>query len=120
LTVFIVRTYVVKPDKLSEHNEWGKKLITLMKKQPKLFCGVKSMSVLSYKYGGQVGGFTSMWKFDNLAEAEKWAQGFVEVKAEKDLRSEFLSLLVPGSYSECILGQVRKLNRKKCKKPKKK
>ncbi|MGD6807092.1 MAG: hypothetical protein ACQCN4_09055 [Candidatus Bathyarchaeia archaeon] len=120
MTVFIVRTYVVKPDKLKEHNEWGKKLVAMMKRQPSLFGGVKSMRVLSHKYGGQVGGFTAMWKFDNLADAERWEQGFVEVKAEADLRSEFLSLLVPGSYSECIWEPVRTLNRKSRKRKRRK
>jgi hypothetical protein len=112
VTVFIVRTYTVKPDKLKDHLAWGKKLVALMKKQPKLFSGVKSMRVLRHKYGGDVGGFTAMWKFDNLADAEKWEQGFVEVKEEMDLRSEFLSLVVPGSYSEYIWEPVRTINKK--------
>ncbi len=118
MTVFVVRTYVVKPDKLKEHLEWGKKLVKLMKKQPKLFCDVKSMRVLSHKYGGNVGGFTAMWKFDTLAEAEKWELGFVDIREEADLRYEFLSLIVPGSYSECIWAPVRTINKKpKCPKP---
>jgi len=112
LTVFIVRTYVVKPDKLKEHNEWGKKLVALMKKQPRLFRGAKSMRVLSHKYGGKVGGFTAMWKFDSLADAEQWERGFVEVKESAELRAAFLSLIVPGSYSECIWEPVRTVNRK--------
>ncbi len=117
LTVFVVRTYVVQPSKLEAHNAWGKKLVALMKKQPQLFSGVKSMRVLSHKYGGKVGGFTAMWKFDSLADAEKWARGFVEVKAEAYLRSEFLELIVPGSYSECIWEPVRTINRKPKKRP---
>ena len=112
MTVFIVRTYVVKPDKLKEHDAWGKKLVALMKKQPRLFSDVKSMRVLSHKYGGKVGGFTAMWKFESISDAEKWEQGFVEVKDEADLRSEFMCLLVPGSYSEYIWETVRTLNRK--------
>lgn len=82
-----------------------------MKKQPQLFSGVKSMRVLSHKYGGKVGGFTAMWKFDSLADAEQWERGFVEVKAEADLRAEFLALIVPGSYSQCIWEPVRTINR---------
>ena len=107
-----MRTYVVKPDKQAEHLAWGKKLVALIKKQPKLFAEVKSMRVLSHKYGGKVGGFTAMWKFDSLADAEHWEQGFTEVQAEVDLRSEFVSLIVPGSYSECIWEPVRTINRK--------
>ncbi len=112
MTVFIVRTYTVKPNKIEEHLAWGKKLVAMMKKQPKLFGGVRSMRVLRHKYGGNVGGFTAMWKFDSLADAERWEQGFVDVKEQADLRAEFLSLIVPGSYSECIWEPVRTLNRK--------
>lgn len=120
MTVFIVRTYTVKPDKYAEHLAWGKKLVKLMKKQPKLFSEALSMRVLSHKYGGSVGGYTAMWKFKTLADAEKWAQGFTTVKEEIDLRSEFLSLIVPGSYSECVWEPVRTMNKrpKRCK-PKK-
>ncbi len=112
MTIFIVRTYVVKPDKFNEHLAWGKKLVELIKKQPKMFRGVTSMRVLSHKYGGNVGGFTAMWKFNSLADAEKWEQGFIENQVEANLRSEFLSLIVPGSYSECIWEPVRTINRK--------
>ncbi len=112
MTVFLVRTYVVKPDKLSEHNVWGKKLVASMKKRSDLFRGVKSLRVLSHKYGGNVGGFTAMWKFDSLVEAEKWENSFVEVAEQPNLRSEFMALIVPGSYSESIWEPVRTINRK--------
>jgi hypothetical protein len=112
MTVFLVRTYVVKPDKLNEHNAWGKKLVASMKKQPNLFGGVKSLRVLSHKYGGSVGGFTAMWKFESLAEAESWENSFVEVAGQPNLRSEFMALIVPGSYSEVIWEPVRTINRK--------
>jgi hypothetical protein len=112
MTVFLVRTYTVKPDKLKEHNAWGKKLITLMKKQPELFSGVKSMRVLSHKYGGNIGGFTAMWKFEGLADVEAFERSFREVKEEVALRAELLDLLVPGSYSQCIWESVRTVNRK--------
>jgi hypothetical protein len=57
MTVYLARTYVVNPDKLDEHNEWGKKLVALMKK-PGLFRGVTSLRVLRHKCGGSIGGFT--------------------------------------------------------------
>ncbi len=51
MTIFLVRTYVVNPDKLKEHDAWGKKLVALMKKRPDLFKEVKSLRVLNQKYG---------------------------------------------------------------------
>jgi hypothetical protein len=113
VTVFLVRTYTVKPDKYEEHNAWGKKLIALMKKKPELFSGVQSMRVLRNKYGGAVGGFTAMWKFSSLKDAEEWETGFAKVKEKIPLWQEFAVLLVPGSYSQVICEPVRTINRRK-------
>jgi antibiotic biosynthesis monooxygenase (ABM) superfamily enzyme len=112
MTVYLHKTYVVKPDKLDEHNEWGKKLIASMKKKPGLFKGVTSLRVLRHKYGGSVGGFTALWGFESLANIEGWENGFTEIPKEKALRAEFLELIVPGSYSACILEPIKTLNRK--------
>ena len=112
MTVYLYKTYVVKPDKLDEHNEWGKKLIALMKKKPDLFKGVTSLRVLRHKYGGSVGGFTALWGFESLANVEGWENGFIEIPKEKALRAEFMELIMPGSYSACILEPIKTLNRK--------
>jgi len=117
VTVFIVRTYTVKPDKYAEHNAWGKKLVALLKKKPGLFGGVQGMRVLRHKYGGQVGGFTAMWKFNSLQDAEEWENGFTVVKEEVALRQEFMELIVPGSYRQEIWEPVRTIKRRKHKTP---
>jgi len=117
VTVFVVRTYTVKPDKYAEHNAWGKKLVALLKKKPGLFGGVQGMRVLRHKYGGQVGGFTAMWKFNSLQDAEEWENGFTVVKEEVALRQEFMELIVPGSYRQEIWEPVRTIKRRKHKTP---
>jgi antibiotic biosynthesis monooxygenase (ABM) superfamily enzyme len=112
MTVYLARTYVVNPDKLKDHNEWGKKLVALMKKKPGLFRGVKSLLVLSHKSGGSVGGFTALWGFESLANIEGWESGFNEIPEERALRAEFMELIMPGSCSACILEPIKTLNRK--------
>jgi antibiotic biosynthesis monooxygenase (ABM) superfamily enzyme len=113
VTVFVVRTYTVKPDKYAEHNLWGKKLVALLKTKPGLFGGVQGMRVLSHKYGGQVGGYTAMWKFKSLEDADKWENDFTVVKEEVALRQEFMDLIVPGSYRQEIWESVRAIKRRK-------
>ena len=83
MTVYLARTYVVNPDKLDEHNEWGKKLVALMKKKPGLFRGVKSLQVFRHKYGGSVDGSTALWDFESLTNIEGWESGFSEIPEEK-------------------------------------
>jgi hypothetical protein len=112
MTVYLAKTYVVKPEKLDDHNEWGKKLVALMKKKPGLFRGVTSLRVLRHKYGGSVGGFTALWGFESLDNVEGWETGFIEIPEEKGLRAQFMELIVPGSYSVCILEPIKILNRK--------
>jgi hypothetical protein len=112
MTVYLARTYIVNPDKLYAHNEWGKKLIALMKKKPDLFKGVTSLQVLRHKYGGSVGRFTALWSFKSLAYIKGWENRFSEIPEEKALRAEFMELIVQGSYSTCILEPIKVLNRK--------
>jgi antibiotic biosynthesis monooxygenase (ABM) superfamily enzyme len=120
MTVYLARTYVVKPEKLDDHNEWGKKLIALMKNKPYLFRGVTSLRVLRHKHGGSMGGFTALWGFESLANIEGWENGFTEIPEEKALRAKFMELIVPESYSACILEPIKTLKRKtKHKRPQK-
>jgi len=112
MTVFLIRTYTVKPDKLKEHNEWGKKLVSLMKKKPSLFKSAKSMKVLKQKKGDCKGEFMAMWAFEDLASIKNWEASFSEIPEEKALRAELMELIEPGSFSACIWEPVKTLNRK--------
>jgi hypothetical protein len=113
MAVYLARTYVVKRGKLKEHNEWGKKLVALMKKNPSLFRDVNSLRVFRHKCGGSVDKrFTALWGLANLVSIEGWESEFSEIPEEKALRAEFMDLIVPGSYSVCILEPIKTLNRK--------
>jgi hypothetical protein len=112
LTTYVARTYVVKTDKLKEHNKWGKKLITLMKKKPELFNNVKSLQVLRHKQEEKMNRFTAVWGFKSLASIEGWERDFNEIPQENALRKEFMELIVPKSYSACILESIKTIKRK--------
>lgn len=112
MTVYLARTYAIKPNKIKEHNAWGKKLVVLMKKKPGLFMGVSSLQVLSHKDEGSTSKFTALWGFDSLSSIEGWETGFREIPEEKALRAEFMELIVPGSFSACIMEPIKKMNRR--------
>ncbi|MCL1978374.1 MAG: hypothetical protein FWG55_09810 [Candidatus Bathyarchaeota archaeon] len=112
MTVFLVRTYTVKLDKLKEHDAWGKKLVTLMKKKPELFKGVKSMRVLSHKKSGNISEFAAIWGFENIDIIKGWENNFSEIPEEKALRVEFMNLIVPNSFSAHTWEPVKTLKRK--------
>jgi hypothetical protein len=121
LTIYLARTYVVNRGKLKEHNEWGKKLVALMKKNPGLFGNVGSLRVFKHKCAESVDKrFTALWGLASLAGIEGWESDFSEIPQEKALRTEFTEIIVPGSHSTCILDPIKTINRKtKTNRPKK-
>jgi hypothetical protein len=119
MTVYLCRTYVVKPGKLKEHNEWGKRLVNLMKDKPELFDGAKSLLVLSHRRDGQRRKFTAMWGFNSLANVEGWEQDFCELPQQKALRAEFTELIVPESFLVSILEPIKTMHKTKLQSPKK-
>jgi hypothetical protein len=113
MTVYLARTYVVNRGKLKDHNEWGKKLVALMKKNPRLFGDVNSLRVFKHKCPGSADKkFTALWGLTNLASIKGWENEFSEIPEEKALRTEFTQLIVPGSYSACILNPIKTIYRK--------
>jgi|LSQX01.2.fsa_nt_gb hypothetical protein len=58
-----------------------------------------------------MGGFTVMWKFGSLEKTHRWETRFTTIKEAAVLRSEFLILIVPESYSQVIWESVRCINR---------
>lgn len=112
MTVYVARTYLIKPDKLKEHNNWGKKLVALMKNQPNLFKGVKSMQVFSHMQDESGCKFTALWGFEKLSAIKEWKRGFKEIPQEQALRAEILELFVEGSYQSNILKPIKTLKRK--------
>jgi hypothetical protein len=107
MAVFMVETYVVKPDKLGEFMEFGKKYIAWTKKRPDLFKEVKSWKLFAQVLGGNFGGYVEMWEFENLATGEKTMNTMMQDKEfMTTIYSEFASLLVPATHSINIWNSV--------------
>jgi antibiotic biosynthesis monooxygenase (ABM) superfamily enzyme len=109
MTIYLCRTYIVKPGKLKEHNKWGKKLVILMKKKPSLFNGVKSLQVFSHD--GSKDKFTAMWSFEGSLDIKGWENGFSEIPEEKALREEFMKLIEPNSILVQVLKPIKIMKR---------
>jgi hypothetical protein len=107
MTVFLVDTYIIKPDKLSEFTAFLKKYIERIKKRPDLTKEVKSHKIFSYMLGGKGGGYVEMWEFENLAEYEKCFNGIMQDKEfTTTLNLEMARLIVPASESIEIWNSV--------------
>jgi len=107
MTIFMVETYVVKPEKQAEFVTFGKKFVEWKEKNAEKFKEVKSWRLFAQMLGGNFGGYVEVWEFENMAECEKCMN---RVMQDKDfmttIYSEFASLIVPATHSVNIWNGV--------------
>jgi len=106
MTIFMVETYVVRPEKLAEFTSYKKKLSQWMKKRPELFKEVKSYRMFAHMLGGNWGGYVEMWEFENLADCEKCYSRVLQSEYKTTHQPEFLALVAPATYSINIWNPV--------------
>lgn len=106
-TLFVVLTYVVKPDKQVEFKEFGKKFTKWTKKRSDLFKEVKSWKLFAQQFGGPQGGYVEMWEFETMADSEKFNNRLMQDKEfTTQLDPAFQALLVPGTYYMSVWNSV--------------
>jgi hypothetical protein len=108
MVVFIVETYVVKPERQAEFTAYKrkwKKFFTL-KEKPQLFKKVKSQKMFAQVFGGNSNGYVEIWEFDNLADLEKFFNRLMKSDYATKLAPEFASLIVPATRSMSIWNSV--------------
>jgi len=109
LTVFLVETYVIKPEKQVEFTAYKKKwkkFFAYKENRPQLFSGVKSYKMFAQMLGGNYGGYVEMWEFTNLADCEKFFNKVMQSDYTTKLYPEFASLIVPATYSMNVWNPV--------------
>ena len=100
MTIFMVETLVVKPEKEAEFTAWLKKYAAYMEKHPQLFKEVKSHKMFAQVLGGNLGGYVEMLEFENLAEFEKWLNRLMQNKEfMTTIESEAVAFMVPATRS---------------------
>ena len=99
MSVFVVETYVVKPEKREEFMSLWQRVLEYKEEKPELFGEVKSLNLFTQMFGGVAGAYIEMWEFDNMADLEKcWArehkdEGFMKI------HQEFILLIDPATFS---------------------
>jgi hypothetical protein len=99
MAFFLVETYIVKPDKLREFLAYHNKWIEWWEKNPEVCKEIKSNKLFRHRFGGNFGGMVEMTEYESLAESEKCLNKMMTSDFVTKLYPEFLSLLLPGSYS---------------------
>jgi hypothetical protein len=107
MTIWMVDTYAVKPDKLGEFPEFIKKFTAFVKKRPDLIKEIKSFKINSKLIGGTWGGYVEMYEFENVADFEKC---FGRIMQDKEFMTEIYAkipnYIVLGSESIEIWNSV--------------
>lgn len=111
MAVFLVSTYIIKPDKLKQHQAWGKNLVASMKKHPEMFKEVSSLRVFRQKSDGGARRFTAMWEFKTVADKKSWELRLQNDKALMGFTSEFGSLILLNSFSRNTWKPVKLMRR---------
>lgn len=99
MSIFVVETCMVKPEKREEFRLLMQRVRKYKEENPELFKEVRSWKLFRQMFGGIAGACVSMWEFENLTDLEKcWA------KEEKDkdfqkMHQELLQLIYPTTFS---------------------
>jgi hypothetical protein len=106
MTVFIVQTYVARPDKGEELSVALDEIRNYKEARPKLFSGVKSWKLFKQEFGGISGMYMEMWEFSSLADMENNTERLHADEGIKKMIQEFHHLIESTSFSTSIWHQI--------------
>jgi len=107
MTIFMVETYVIKPEKQAEFTAFLKKFFAYKEKHPQLFKEMKSFKIFAQLLGGNWGGYVEMSEFESLADFEKWMNRLMQSEFMTTLYPEFMALVAPATDSINIWNPVK-------------
>jgi hypothetical protein len=110
MSVFIVMTYVVKPEKQEEFMSLAQGFLKYKKENPELFKNVKSWKLFAQMFGGFSGGHIEVWEFDNLTDVEKHRTRILKDERAREeikkIHQEFTRLIEPATLSTNVWNPV--------------
>jgi len=106
MSVFVVDTHVVKPEKKEQYVPLMQRLHKYMKEKPDTFKEVKSWKVFAQMFGGIAGGYVQLWEFDNMAEVEKSLTKMFKDKGFMEIKQEFDRIIEPITHSWNVWNSV--------------
>lgn len=99
MSVFVVVTYVVKPEKQAEFMPCMQRILKYVEENPEKFKEWKSFKLFSQMHFDIIGRYMELWGFDNMADLEK-----CKIRLSKDekwlkLVQEIALLIDPARFS---------------------
>ena len=99
MSVFVVETYVVAPEKREKFESLMQRLFSYKNENAKLFKEVRSFKLFTQVFGGIAGTYIEMWEFGSMADLEKCWERENRDKRFMRIHQEFLQLIEPATFS---------------------
>jgi len=99
MTVFVVETYVVKPEKHVEFKSLLQRFLKYMKENPTLFKEIKSWKLFTQTFGTISGAYVEQVEYDSLAELEKCYTRLLKDKEFSKIYQELMTLIDTATFS---------------------
>ena len=97
MTVFVVESYLVKPEKIEQNNVLLQKLARLLKEQPAKFKMVKSYKTYTETFGTW-GYSLEFWEMGDISDWNKIFEMMMKDEELKKFPEEFFNLIIPGTH----------------------
>jgi hypothetical protein len=102
MSIFIVETYVVKPEKNNEFLPALNEFLTFKESHPELFDGVRSWKLFRQEFGGIAGMYIEMWEYESMSEMERVNTIILSNDDMKRISQGFRQLIEASSFSTSI------------------
>jgi hypothetical protein len=112
MTVFVVESYLVKPDKIEQNNTLLQKLAKLLKEKPTKFNMVKSYKTFSDTFGTW-GYSLEFWEMNDFSDWNKIFEMMMQDSELKKFPEEFFSIIIPGTHQLHVMAQTAEYTSKK-------
>jgi hypothetical protein len=99
MTVFIVETYVVKPEKQAEFKSLPRKWQKYMKENTEKLKEMKSWKLYTQTFGSISGAYIEQVEYDSLAEHEKCNARLLKDQEYLKLYQEAMALIDTATFS---------------------
>lgn len=107
MTILVIGTWLVRPEKQVEFNRLWKRFLEYMKKSPKMFKEVKSLKFFTQTFGGIMGSHVELAEYESLADYETFQAKMKKSKEYMKLLQEFMLLVDPTTITESVLTAIK-------------
>ncbi len=106
MSIFLVSTYVVKPDRLEEYKEMMRRWLKFKKENPEEVREIKSSRVFTQTFGDIYGKYMEIHEFENMADYEGYYNKAFKNEEHRKIFENQMLLFVPETVSMSIWNPV--------------